>query len=61
MEEETMMSAEDCAQHLLKAISSKKRNLILTATGKRTNLVNKFFRDGPIISFTNSILRTENW
>jgi short-subunit dehydrogenase len=43
MEEETMMSAEACAQHLLKAISSKKRNLILTGTGKRTNLVNKFF------------------
>ena len=43
MEEETMMSAETCAQHLLKAISSKKRNLILTGTGKRTNLVNKFF------------------
>jgi len=43
MDEGTMMTAEECAQHLLKAISSKKRNLILTGTGKRTAFVNKFF------------------
>ncbi len=43
MEEDKMMSAEECAQHIIKAISKRKRTLILTFTGKRTVFMNKFF------------------
>ncbi|CAN5346788.1 SDR family oxidoreductase [soil metagenome] len=43
MDEEKMMSAEECAQHILTAIRKRKRTLILTFTGKRTVFLNKFF------------------
>jgi short-subunit dehydrogenase len=43
MDEGKMMSAEDCAQYILQAIRSRKRSLVLTFTGKRTVLMNKFF------------------
>lgn len=43
MDENNMMSAEECARHILKAVEKKKRTLILTLTGKRTVLMNKFF------------------
>ncbi len=43
MDEGKMMSAEACAKYLLKAITKKKRALILTATGKETVFLNKFF------------------
>ena len=43
MEEGKLMTAEECAQHILNAIAHKKRNLILTGTGKRTVFMNKFF------------------
>ncbi|HOZ97010.1 MAG TPA: SDR family oxidoreductase [Niabella sp.] len=43
MDEEKMMSAEDCAQHLLMAIMKKKRSLVLTITGKETVFLNRFF------------------
>ncbi len=43
MDEGKMMSATDCAQHILKAVEKKKRTLILTFTGKRTVFLNKFF------------------
>ena len=43
MNEKNMMSAEECAQHILNAIEKKKRTLILTAQGKRTVWLNKFF------------------
>ncbi len=43
MNENNMMSAEICANHILKAIEKKKRTLVLTFTGKRTVFFNKFF------------------
>lgn len=42
MDEGKMMPAEECAQHLLKAIRQKKRTLVLTMTGKETVFLNKF-------------------
>ena len=42
MDEGKMMPAEECAQHLLKAIMQKKRTLVLTLTGKETVFLNKF-------------------
>jgi short-subunit dehydrogenase len=43
MEEGDMMTAEECAHHILHAIEHKKRTLVLTFTGKRTIFMNKFF------------------
>jgi short-subunit dehydrogenase len=43
MDESKMMSAEECAGHILKAIRKKKRTLVLTFTGKRTVFMQKFF------------------
>jgi short-subunit dehydrogenase len=43
MDESAMMSAADCAKHILEAIEHQKRNLVLTFTGKRTVWMNKFF------------------
>lgn len=43
MDETKMMSSEECADHILKAIRKKKRTLVLTFTGKRTVFMNKFF------------------
>ncbi|MEP7277621.1 MAG: SDR family oxidoreductase [Bacteroidota bacterium] len=43
MDESGMMSAAECAHHILDAISKKKRTLVLTFTGKRTVFMNKFF------------------
>jgi short-subunit dehydrogenase len=43
MDESKMMSAEECAQHILKAVRKKKRTLVLTFTGKRTVFMQKFF------------------
>ncbi|MEO5684660.1 MAG: SDR family oxidoreductase [Chitinophagaceae bacterium] len=43
MDEDKMMSAPDCANHILHAIEKKKRTLVLTFTGKRTVFMNKFF------------------
>jgi short-subunit dehydrogenase len=43
MDESSMMSAEECADHILNAIRKKKRTLVLTFTGKRTVFLNKFF------------------
>jgi short-subunit dehydrogenase len=43
MDEGKMMSAEECAQHILHAIKKRKRTLVLTFTGKRTVFMNKFF------------------
>jgi short-subunit dehydrogenase len=43
MDEGKMMSAEECASHILKAIRKKKRTLVLTFTGKRTVFMQKFF------------------
>ncbi|MES2429315.1 MAG: SDR family oxidoreductase [Bacteroidota bacterium] len=43
MDEGTMMTAHECAEHILKAIEKRKRTLVLTFTGKRTIFLNKFF------------------
>jgi len=43
MDEGSMMPADECARHILRAIQKKKRTLVLTFTGKRTVFMNKFF------------------
>lgn len=43
MEEGKMMSAAECARHILKAIEKKKRSVVLTAQGKQTVLLNRLF------------------
>lgn len=43
MNENNMMTAQECASHILKAVRKKKRTLVLTFTGKRTVFLNKFF------------------
>ncbi|HEY4147974.1 MAG TPA: SDR family oxidoreductase [Chitinophagaceae bacterium] len=43
MDESSMMSAVECAEHILNAIEKRKRTLVLTFTGKRTVFLNKFF------------------
>lgn len=43
MDENKMMTADECAQHILHAIEKKKRSLVLSFTGKRTVFMNKFF------------------
>jgi short-subunit dehydrogenase len=43
MDEDKMMSAKECADHILHAIEKGKRSLVLTFTGLRTVFLNKFF------------------
>ena len=43
MDEGSMMTAEECAHHILKAIRKRRRTLVLTFTGKRTVFMQKFF------------------
>ena len=43
MDEGKMMSAEECARHILHAIEKRKRTLVLTFNGKQTVFMNKFF------------------
>lgn len=43
LNEKKLMSAEECAQHIIKAIEKRKRTLVLTFTGKQTVFMNKFF------------------
>jgi short-subunit dehydrogenase len=43
MDENDMMSAEECATHILHAIEKRKRTLVLTFNGRRTVLINKLF------------------
>ena len=43
MDEGKMMSAEECARHILNAIEKRKRTLVLTFNGKQTVFMNKFF------------------
>lgn len=42
MDEGKMMSSEECAQHILKAIEKRKRTIVLTFTGKETVFLNRF-------------------
>ena len=43
MDEGKMMTAAECAEHIVKAIEKRKRTLVLTFTGKQTLFMNKFF------------------
>jgi short-subunit dehydrogenase len=43
LNESDLMSAQECAGHILKAIEKKKRTLILSFSGKETIFLNKFF------------------
>lgn len=43
MDETKMMTSEECAQHIIKAIEKRKRTIVLTNTGKQTVFMNKFF------------------
>lgn len=43
LEEKKLMSPEECATHILKAIVQKKRTLVLTGDGKRAVFMNRFF------------------
>jgi short-subunit dehydrogenase len=43
LKEEKLMTAEECAHHIIKAIEKRKRTLVLTFTGKETVYMNKLF------------------
>lgn len=43
MDEGKMMTAEECAVHILEAIEKRKRTLVLTGTGKQAVYMNRFF------------------
>jgi short-subunit dehydrogenase len=43
MDEGSMMSAAECAGHILHAVEKRRRTLILTFTGKRAVFMNRFF------------------
>lgn len=43
MEEGKMMSAEECAAHVLHAVEKRKRTIVLTSTGKQAVFMNRFF------------------
>lgn len=43
MEEDKMMTAEECAQKIIKAIEKRKRTVVMTFQGKETIFMNRFF------------------
>ncbi len=43
LDESKLMTAVECAQHIIKAIERRKRTLVLTFTGKETVFMNRFF------------------
>lgn len=43
MNEQNMMTSEECALHIIHAIEKKKRSLVLSFKGKQTVFLNKFF------------------
>src|SRR5574338_1212742 len=43
MDEKKMMTADECARIILKAIKNKKRTVVMTFTGKETVFMQKFF------------------
>jgi short-subunit dehydrogenase len=43
LDESSLMSAEECARHVVRAIAKRKRTLVLTFTGKRAVILNKLF------------------
>ena len=52
MDEDKMMSAEQCAIDILKAIEKNKRSAVFTFLGLRTMLMNRFFP-----SLTDKLIR----
>lgn len=42
-DEASMMTADECARHLIKGIEKRKAQIVLTPVGKLTVLLNKFF------------------
>ena len=45
MDEDKMMSADECARRILSAIEKRKRTVVMTFQGKQTVFLNKFFPD----------------
>ena len=43
MDEDKMMTAEECAERILTAIEKRKRTVVMTFQGKQTVFMNKFF------------------
>lgn len=43
LNESKLMTADECAQHIIRAIEKRKRTLVLTTLGKTTVFMNKFF------------------
>jgi short-subunit dehydrogenase len=43
LDEGSLMTSEECAQHIIKAIEKRKRTLVLTFKGKQTVFMNRFF------------------
>lgn len=43
LNERSLMSSEECARHIVRAIEKKKRTLVLSFSGKQTVFMNKFF------------------
>lgn len=43
LNESKLMTPEECAQHILRAIEKRKRTLVLTFKGKQTVFLNKYF------------------
>ncbi|MEP7144594.1 MAG: SDR family oxidoreductase, partial [Ferruginibacter sp.] len=43
LNERDLMSSQDCANHIIKAIQKRKRTLVLSFSGKGTVFMNKFF------------------
>ena len=43
IDESGLMTADECARHIIKAIKNRKRTLVLTLRGKQTVFMNKFF------------------
>jgi short-subunit dehydrogenase len=43
LNERDLMSSQDCANHIVKAIEKKKRTLVLSFSGFQTVFMNKFF------------------
>lgn len=52
MDEGKMMSSEECAEHIVKAINKRKRTLVLTFKGKQTVFMNRF-----LPSLTDKLVR----
>ena len=43
LDENSLMTSEECARHILTAIEKRRRTLVLTFKGKQTIFLNKFF------------------